>query len=54
VLYGITRTRARYGVEPLAYLADTLPKLAAGWPQSPTDEPLPANWKPATVTPRTA
>jgi transposase len=47
VLYSITRTCALHGVEPLAYLTDILPKLAARWPQSRIDELLPGNWQPA-------
>jgi transposase len=46
VLYSITRTCALRGVEPLAYLTDILPKLAAGWPQSRIDELLPGHRQP--------
>ncbi|WP_395825494.1 transposase domain-containing protein [Archangium minus] len=35
------------GVEPWAYLADVLEKLAQGWPQRRLEELLPPMWKAA-------
>jgi hypothetical protein len=50
-LYSVTRTCAQYGVEPLAYLADVLRKLAAGTYADRLDELLPMCWQPAPTLP---
>lgn len=46
-LYTIIGTCALCGVEPWAYLADVLEKLASGWPNGRLAELLPPNWKAA-------
>ena len=33
------------GVEPQAYIADVIAKIAADWPASRWDELMPWNWK---------
>ncbi|MCA9633915.1 MAG: IS66 family transposase [Myxococcales bacterium] len=45
VLYSVLRTCALHGVEPMAYVADVLAKLAAGWPQARLDELMPDRWQ---------
>jgi transposase len=35
------------GVEPQAYIAEVIAKIAADWPASRWDELMPSNWKPA-------
>ncbi len=44
ILYSVLRTCARVGVDPEAYLADVLIKLAGDWPQRRIDELLPDAW----------
>ncbi|MEJ2459665.1 MAG: transposase domain-containing protein, partial [Novosphingobium sp.] len=34
------------GIEPQAYIADVIAKIADGWPASRWDELLPWNWQP--------
>jgi transposase len=50
-LYSLLRTCALWGVDPLAYLTDILPKLAKGWSQDRLPELLPGRWKPGPATP---
>ena len=50
VLYSLTRTCARHGIAPLAYLTDVLRKIAAGWTQNRIEELLPGSWRPAALT----
>jgi hypothetical protein len=40
-IYSVVATCQLRGVEPWAYLKQTLEKLASGWPQSRIDELLP-------------
>jgi transposase len=44
VLYSFMRTCALCGVDPQAWLADVLRKLAAGWPKARLAELLPHRW----------
>jgi hypothetical protein len=32
------------GLEPQAYIADVIEKIASGWPASRWDELMPGNW----------
>jgi hypothetical protein len=50
-LYSLLRTCAQYDVEPLAYLADVVRKLAAGTHANRLDELLPMNWQPTPTPP---
>jgi transposase len=34
------------GINPQAYIADVIAKIAADWPASRWDELMPWNWKP--------
>jgi transposase len=45
-LYSLLRTCAQYGVPPLPYFTDVLPKLARGWDPDRLDELLPHRWRP--------
>jgi transposase len=40
------------GVEPQAYIADVIAKIAADWPASRWDELMPWNWRTLTNTPK--
>jgi len=44
-VYTLVATCVLAGVEPWAYLADVLEKLASGWPQRRLEELLPPMWK---------
>lgn len=46
-VYTLVATCVLAGVEPWAYLADVLEKLASGWPQRRLEELLPPMWKAA-------
>ncbi|WP_257463561.1 transposase domain-containing protein [Archangium lipolyticum] len=46
-MYTLVATCVLAGVEPWAYLADVLEKLARGWPQRRLEELLPPMWKAA-------
>lgn len=48
ILYSLMRTCVQYDVDPLAYLADVLRKLAAGTYTNRLDELLPIRWPPPT------
>ena len=48
-LYTVIETAKANGVEPQAYIADVLAKLAAGWPAARWDELMPWRWHPATM-----
>ena len=39
------------GVEPQAYIADVIAKIASDWPASRWDELMPWNWRPLTNAP---
>ena len=48
-LYTVIETAKANGIEPQAYIADVLAKLAGGWPAAKWDELMPWNWRPATT-----
>lgn len=48
-LYTVIETAKANGVEPQAYIADVLAKLAGGWPAARWDELMPWNWRVATT-----
>jgi transposase len=50
-LYSLLRTCALWGVDPMAYLTDILPKLAKGWSQDRLHELLPGRWQPGPAAP---
>lgn len=43
-LYTVIETAKANGLEPQAYIADVLAKLASGWPAARWDELMPWNW----------
>jgi hypothetical protein len=43
-IYSIVETCKLNGVEPRAYIADVMHKIAADWPNSRIDELMPWNW----------
>ena len=47
-LYTVIETAKANGVEPQAYIADVLAKLASGWPAARWDDLMPWNWRPTT------
>ncbi len=47
-LYTVIETAKANRVEPQAYIADVLAKLASGWPAARWDELMPWNWQPVT------
>lgn len=49
-LYTVIETAKLNGLEPQAYIADVIEKIAQGWPASRWDELMPWNWT-ATVAP---
>jgi len=46
-IYSVIETAKLNGVEPQAYIADVIGKIASGWPASRWDELMPRNWQPA-------
>lgn len=50
-IYTIIETCKLNGVEPQAYIADVIAKVAGDWPASRWDELLPWNWQPAIQAP---
>jgi hypothetical protein len=46
-IYSIIETAKLNGIEPQAYIADVIEKIASGWPASRWDELMPCNWRPA-------
>lgn len=46
-IYTVIETAKLNGLEPEAYLADVMEKIASGWPASRWDELMPWNWRPA-------
>ena len=48
-LYTVIETAKANGLEPQAYIADILAKLADGWPAPQWDELMPWNWQPASA-----
>lgn len=49
-IYSVIETCKLNGIEPQAYIADVIEKIASGWPASRWDELMPWNWA-AEVTP---
>lgn len=45
-LYTVIETAKLNGLEPQAYIADVIAKIAEGWPASRWDEIMPWNWSP--------
>jgi len=43
-LYSVIETAKLNGLEPQAYIADVIEKIASGWPASRWDELIPWNW----------
>ncbi len=50
-LYTVIQTCKANGVDPQAYIADVIAKIAGDWPASRWDELMPWNWHPATDHP---
>lgn len=44
-IYSVIETAKLNGVEPQAYIADVIEKIASGWPASRWDELMPWNWQ---------
>lgn len=53
-IYSVIETCKLNGIEPQAYIADVIAKIAADWPASRWDELMPWNWKSATPEVRQA
>ena len=51
-IYTVIETCKMNGVEPQAYIADVIAKIAADWPASRWDELMPWNWQPFKNTPQ--
>lgn len=49
-IYSVIETCKLNGVEPQAYIADVIEKIAGDWPASRWDELMPWNWKPEQKT----
>jgi hypothetical protein len=45
-LYSVIETCKLNGIEPEAYIADVIEKIASDWPASRWDELMPWNWRP--------
>jgi len=45
-IYSVIETAKLNGLEPQAYIADVIEKIANGWPASHWDELMPWNWRP--------
>lgn len=43
-IYSVTETAKLNGIEPQAYIADVIERIASGWPASRWDELMPWNW----------
>ena len=43
-IYSVIETAKFNGIEPQAYIADVIEKIASGWPASRWDELMPWNW----------
>jgi transposase len=50
-IYTVIETCKMNGVEPQAYIADVIAKIADNWPASRWDELMPWKWKPLTNAP---
>jgi hypothetical protein len=47
-IYSVIETAKLNGIEPQAYIAGVIEKIASGWPASRWDELMPWNWQPTT------
>jgi hypothetical protein len=45
-IYTVVETCKLNGVEPQAYIADVIAKIAGNWPAARWDELMPWNWRP--------
>ena len=45
-IYSVIETAKLNGVEPQAYIADVIEKIASGWPASRWGDLMPWNWQP--------
>lgn len=45
-IYSVIETAKMNGLEPQAYIADVIEKIASDWPASKWDELMPWNWRP--------
>ena len=45
-IYSIIETAKLNGLEPQAYIADVIAKIAGDWPAARWDELMPWNWQP--------
>ena len=45
-IYTVIETCKLNGVEPQAYIADVIEKIAGNWPAARWDELMPWNWRP--------
>lgn len=43
-IYSVIETAKLNGIEPQAYIADVIAKIAGGWPASRWDDLMPWNW----------
>jgi transposase len=43
-IYSVIETAKLNGLEPQAYIADVIEKIASGWPASRWNELMPWNW----------
>ena len=50
-IYSVIETAKLNGIEPQAYIADAMEKIAGGWPASRWDELMPWNWKSSETAP---
>jgi hypothetical protein len=50
-IYTVIETCKMNGVEPQAYIADVIAKIAGDWPAARWDELMPWNWQPAVAPP---
>ena len=50
-IYSVIETAKMNGIEPQAYIADVIARIAADWPAARWDELLPWNWQPPTEQP---
>ncbi|MCP1472332.1 hypothetical protein J3E64_004050, partial [Sphingobium sp. OAS761] len=44
-IYSVIETAKLNGIEPQAYIADVIEKIAGDWPASRWDELMPWNWR---------
>ena len=45
-IYSVIETAKLNGIEPQAYIADVIEKIAGDWPATRWDELMPWNWQP--------